>query len=193
MGTAAISILILLGGALLVLVWAIALYNGLVKKRVNTDNAWAQIDVQLKRRYDLIPNLIEVVKGYAGHEKETLESVINARNLAMGSVGKGEAERGQAENMLSGTLKSLFALQEAYPDLKANENFLNLQEELTSTENKISFARQHYNDTVGTYLTAMQVFPANIISGMFNFEKREFFEMNEADAEAAQTPPKVEF
>ena len=193
MGIAATTTLAILVGGLLAIVWAIALYNGLVKKRVNTDNAWSQIDVQLKRRYDLIPNLLEVVKGYAKHEKETLEAVIEARNMAMGAVGKGEATRAQAENMLTGTLKSLFALSEAYPDLKANENFLSLQEELTSTENKISFARQHYNDSVGAYVTAMQVFPSNIIAGMFNFEKREFFEIDASEEAAVKQPPKVNF
>src|SRR5438105_9984403 len=137
-----------LGITLLILLvcLGIAIYNGLVGRSLETKNAWSQIDVQLKRRYDLIPNLVETVKGYAGHEKETLERVIQARNMAMNAHGV--AEQAQAENALSGTLKTLFAVSEAYPDLKANQNFLGLQEELKSTENRIGFARQHYNDVV---------------------------------------------
>jgi LemA protein len=163
-------------------------YNSLVQKRIRTQEAWSQIDVQLKRRYDLIPNLVETVKGYAAHERETLERVIAARNQAINAQGVGE--QAQAENMLTGALKQLFALSEAYPNLKANENFAQLQEELTSTENKIAFARQHYNDSVGVYNTAIQTFPNNVIAGMFKFEKRDFFEIEEP---THREPPKVSF
>src|SRR5881398_3542162 len=137
-----------------VVVAVIAVYNGLVRLRAQADNAWADIDVQLKRRYDLIPNLVETVKGYAGHERETLERVIQARNQAMNA--RGVAQQAEAENQLSGTLKTLFAVAESYPDLKANQNFLGLQEELKSTENRIGFARQHYNDVVGQYNSSLQ-------------------------------------
>ena len=162
-------------------------YNGLVRLRNGVENAWAQIDVQLKRRYDLIPNLVETVKGYAAHEKETLDAVIQARNSAM--AAQGPAQQAQNENMLTGTLKSLFALSEAYPDLKANQNFLELQEELTSTESRIAFARQHYNDSVLGYNNKIQVFPSNIVAGMFNFSESEYFE-TEGDARG---PVQVEF
>ena len=162
-------------------------YNGLVKLRNRVENAWAQIDVQLRRRYDLIPNLVETVKGYASHESETLEAVVQARNAAMSAAGPAEAA--QSENMLTGALKSLFALSEAYPDLKANENFLELQEELTSTESRIAFARQHYNDNVLGYNTKIQTFPSNVIAGMFSFTEREYFEV-EGDARG---PVQVQF
>ena len=182
---------------ILILVFAamfgIGIYNKLVGMRVQTDNAWSQIDVQLKRRYDLVPNLVETVKGYASHEKETLEAVIQARNSAMSASGQGSGSRAAAENMLTSTLKSIFALSEAYPDLKANENFLNLQEELTSTENKIGFARQHYNDSVGSYMTARQTFPANVITGIFNFEPREFFELDAGESAEVKSAPDVSF
>jgi len=179
MGPASTTLVVCTFILLLLVVWAIGVYNGLVKKRVGTDNAWSQIDVQLNRRYDLIPNLIETVKGYAGHEKDTLDAVVKARGAAMGANNGSEKQRAGAENMLTGTLKSLFALSESYPDLKANQNFLALQEELASTENKISFARQHYNDSVGEYQTALQVFPSNVIAGLFSFKNREFFEIEE--------------
>src|SRR4029079_10829426 len=149
-------------------------YNGLVRLRNRVDSAWAQIDVQLKRRYDLIPNLVETVKGYAAHERNTLEAVIQARNAAMNA--QGPQQQAQAENMISGALKSLFALSEAYPDLKANQNFLNLQEELTGTEGRIAYARQFYNDTVQRYNTKIQTFPAVVIAGMMHFTAREYFE-----------------
>ncbi len=153
----------------------IALYNRLVMLRNRVDNSWSQIDVQLKRRYDLIPNLVETVKGYATHEKETFERVTQARNMAInaGSV----AEQGQAENMLTGALKSLFAVAEAYPELKANQNFMMLQEELSGTESKIAYARQFYNDTTMSYNTGIQTFPANVLAGMFGFAAREYFEI----------------
>jgi len=162
----------------------IALFNRLVLLRNRVDNAWAQIDVQLKRRYDLIPNILETVKGYAAHERETLEAVIQARNVAMSATGV--EQQGAAENMLTGALKSLFALAEAYPDLKANTSFLQLQEELTNTEGKIAYARQFYNDSVMSFNTAIQVFPANLLAGMFGFTQREYFEIEAAAAEAPQ-------
>jgi len=185
----AIIILIILGAlALGVVFWFIGAYNGLVRLRNQLENAWAQIDVQLKRRYDLIPNLVETVKGYAKHERETLENVIQARNIAMGAKTVGD--RAEAENILSGTLKSLFALSEAYPDLKANQNFLKLQEELTSTENKVAFSRQFYNDSVQQLNTSIQMFPTNFVANMFNFTRRDFFEVKE---EAVREAPKVSF
>jgi LemA protein len=169
----------------------VAIYNGLVNKRIETQNSWSQIDVQLKRRYDLIPNLVETVKGYASHERETLERVVQARNQAMNA--RGVAEQAAAENMLSGTLKTLFAVAEAYPDLKANQNFLGLQEELKATENRIGFARQHYNDTVGQYNSALQRFPSNIIGGMFGFKPSEFFTLDAAEAAEVRKAPQVKF
>jgi LemA protein len=182
----------IIGGiVLLLIVIVIGIYNGLVSKRVETENSWSQIDVQLKRRYDLIPNLIETVKGYAKHEQQTLEKVIQARNAAMNATGV--ADKAAAENALTGALKTVFALSEAYPDLKANQNFLALQEELTATENRIGFARQHYNDSVGVYNTSLQSFPGNVIGGMFGFVRKEFFQLDAAEAAAVRTAPKVQF
>jgi LemA protein len=158
-------------------------YNGLVKRRNQVDNAWSQIDVQLKRRHDLIPNLVETVKGYAAHERGTFEAVTQARANAINA--QTPAEQAQAENVLSGALKSLFAVAEAYPDLKANQNFLNLQEELTSSEDRVAYARQYYNDSVLSYNTQIQKFPTVILAGMFHFEKREFYD---AEPEATETP-----
>lgn len=171
-----------------VAVAAIGIYNGLVQLRNRCENSWAQVDVQLKRRYDLIPNLVETVKGYAKHEKEVFQKVTEARTSAInaGTV----KEQGMAENQLSGALKSLFAVAESYPDLKANQNFLMLQEELAGTESKIAYARQFYNDTVMKFNTKQQVFPANIIAGMFGFKEREYFEIEEPEAREAV---KVEF
>ena len=148
------------------------------------------VDVQLKRRHDLIPNLVETVKGYASHERETLEAVTNARNMAQGAVGKGVGAQSKAEGTLSGALMGLFAVAEAYPDLKANQNFLALQEELTSTENKIAFSRQFYNDSVLGYNNKTQMFPSNIIANMFSFNEGEFFEI---EAPAEREVPKVNF
>jgi LemA protein len=180
--------LIIVGAIVLVLVIVvIVMYNGLVRFRNRIDNAWSQIDVQLKRRYDLIPNLVETVKGYAAHERSTFEAVTQARANAINA--QGPAEQAQAENVLSGALKSLFAVAEAYPDLKANQNFLNLQEELTSTEDRIAYSRQFYNDSVLSYNNKIQTFPRTVIAGMFNFEKREYFE---GDPEATG-PVKVDF
>ncbi len=178
-----VILLVLLIGALAV----IGIYNRLVTLRNRCDNAWSQIDVQLRRRYDLIPNLVETVKGYAAHEKETLERVIAARNAAMGA--QSVKEHSEAENMLSSTLKSLFALAESYPELKANQNFLMLQEELAGTESKIAYARQFYNDSVMTYNTATEMFPSNVVAGIFGFKPRDYFEMEEA----AREPVKVAF
>lgn len=174
----------------LVIIWLVFTYNALVRKRVDCDNAFSQIDVQLKRRWDLIPNLVETVKGYAGHEKETLDAVISARARAVSCASGSVAERAQAESFLGGALGKLLAVAEAYPDLKANTNFLKLQEELTSTENKIGFSRQHFNDTVGRYETSRQQFPTVVIAGMFNFNKRDYFELQD---EQAREAPKVSF
>jgi LemA protein len=159
-------------------------YNGLVKRRNQVDNAWSQIDVQLKRRHDLIPNLVETVKGYAAHERGTFEAVTQARANAINAQSPGE--QAEAENVLSGALKSLFAVAEAYPDLKANQNFLNLQEELTSSEDRVAYARQYYNDSVLSYNTQIQKFPTVFLAGMFNFEKREFFDAAPKDTETPQ-------
>jgi len=170
---------------LILLFWLAGTYNMLVKLRNIVKNAWAQIDVQLKRRYDLIPNLIETVKGYAAHESQTFEAVIKARQMAI-NVSDDVKEKAQMENALSGTLKSLFAVAENYPDLKANQNFLQLQEELASTENKIGFARQFYNDSVMNYNTAKETFPTNMIAAAFGFSNSEFFEINETEKQAPQ-------
>lgn len=159
----------------------IGIYNGLIKLKNRVDEAWSDIDVQLKRRYDLIPNLVNTVKGYATHEKELFEKVTAARTAAMGAGTPAQKE--QAENMLSGTLKSLFAVAENYPDLKANQNFLELQRELTDTEDKIQAARRFYNGNVRDFNTKIQVFPTNIFAGMLNFTKREFFAAEEGEKE----------
>ena len=166
----------------------IGIYNNLVRLRKRCDNGWAQIDVQLKRRYDLIPNLVETVKGYLKHEREVLENVTKARQQAIDASSV--KDQAKAENMLTSTLRSLFAVAENYPDLKANTNMLALQEELVSTENKISFARQHYNDCVMVYNTRTETFPSNVIAGMFSFKERDFFELAE---EAQREAPKVSF
>lgn len=181
-------LLALLAVLALALIWFIAIYNGLVKLRVRTDEAWSDIDVQLKRRYDLIPNLVNTVKGYASHESGVFERVTEARTAAM-NAGTA-AEKGAAENMLSGTLKSLFAVAENYPDLKANTNFLELQRELSDTENKIQAARRFYNGNVRDLNTKIQVFPDSIVANMLKIEKREFFEIEEA---VERETPKVEF
>jgi len=184
-----VLILLGIGGlGLLVVGWLILTYNGLVRLRNGVKNAWAQIDVQLRRRYDLIPNLVETVKGYAKHESETFENVVKARQA--GIDASSVKEQGLAENMITGALRKLFALSEAYPDLKANQNFLALQEELASTENKVGFARQYYNDAVQTFNTRQQMFPANMVARMLGFEPSDFFEIEEAEMREA---PKVEF
>jgi LemA protein len=167
----------------------VSIYNRLVTLRQRIKNAWAQIEVQLKRRYDLIPNLVSTVKGYAAHEKETFERVVQARNAAISA--QGVQEQAGAENMLSGALRQLFALAESYPELKANTNFMQLQEELTNTEGKIAFSRQFYNDTVLKYNTAIQRFPAVMVAGMFGFHQEVYFNLDD-EAEARQAV-KVEF
>ena len=183
-----IAVWILLGLVVLLVIYLIALYNGLVQKRNRVDNSWAQIEVQLKRRRDLIPNLVETVKGYAAHERGTFEAVTEARARAAGATTV--AETAQAEGLLSQALGRLFAVAEAYPDLKASQNFLDLQAQLTDTENKIAVSRQVYNDTVLTFNNAIQVFPAVMIAGMFGFTKREFFEIEDA---ADREVPEVSF
>jgi LemA protein len=170
--------------------WAVFSYNHFISLIQRAKEAWADIDVQLKRRYDLIPNLVNTVKGYAAHESGVFEKVTEARSKAM-QAGT-PAEKGAAENMLSGTLKSLFAISEAYPDLKANQNFLALQGELSDTENKIQAARRFYNGNVRDLNTAVDMFPGNIIAGMFHFGKMEFFELGEGE-EAAKKPVEVKF
>jgi LemA protein len=183
-----VAIIVIVVIVVLLLLFFVAQYNGLVRLRNRVDNSWSQIDVQLKRRHDLIPNLIETVKGYAAHESGTLEKVVQARNAAISA--QGPQEQAQAENVLSGALKSIFALAEAYPDLKANQNFLSLQEELTSTEDRISYARQFYNDSVLKYDNKLETFPSNTIAGMFNFQPREYFKTDDA---ADREVPKVQF
>jgi LemA protein len=160
----------------LVIVWLVATYNKLVRQRNQVEASWAQIDVQLKRRYDLIPNLVETVKGYAAHEKGTLEAVTQARNTAVAAANADPAARANAENAVTQTLGRLFALAEAYPNLRANENFIALQSELANTEDKISYSRQFYNSAVQTYNNATQTIPTNIIAGMMGFRARTFFE-----------------
>ena len=180
-----VLLLIIIGGVAII---AIGMYNSLVTLRNRCDNGWSQIDVQLRRRYDLIPNLVETVKGYAKHEREVFEKVTQARAAAASAQGvKAQAE---ADNMLTGALKSLFAVAEAYPDLKANQNFLMLQEELAGTESKIAYARQFYNDTVMKFNMKQQVFPSNIIANMFGFKPRDYFQIEE---EIAKGPVKVQF
>ncbi len=173
----------------LLVLFVVVTYNGLVKTRNRIDNAFSQIAVQLKRRHDLIPNLVETVKGYAAHEKGVFEAVTAARANAINAGNGTPQAQAQAENALSGTLKSLFAVAEAYPDLKANQNFLSLQEEITSTEDKIAYSRQFYNDSVLGYNNKIQAFPANVLAGMFNFTAREYFEGDPTE----QGPVSVQF
>lgn len=172
----------------LVALAGVLLYNGLIRRRNQVENAWAQIDVQLKRRLDLIPNLVETVKAYAAHERETLDAVIQARNSAMAAPSTPH-DQAAADNQLTGALRQVFALGEAYPDLKANQNFLALQEELTATEGRVAYARQFYNDSVLDYNNKLQQFPTVIYARMLKFEPREYFEADEA----ARTVPTVEF
>lgn len=190
---------VILGVLAIAFFWAISIYNTLVTQRNRYKNAFAQIDVQLKRRYELIPNLVETVKGYMKHERETLEAVIQARNTAFKSSNQAAAAPGdpqsirqlsKAEGELAGTLSRLMVLVEQYPDLKANQNMLALQEELTSTENKVAFSRQAYNDAVTNYNTSREVFPSNIVAGMFNFGEATLFEV---ESPAEKIAPKVAF
>ena len=182
-------LLVIVAVPLLVAAFAVGLYNALVRLRNRVKNAWSQIDVQLKRRHDLIPNLIETCKGYMTHERETLESITKARNLAAQSSG-GVADQANAENQLSQALSNFYVVVENYPDLKASTNFLQIQEELTSTENKIGFARQFYNDETMKFNTKIEIFPSSIIAGTFNFKQAEFFEIEEP---AEREVPKVSF
>lgn len=185
-----IAVWVIIGVVVIIIIAFIATYNGLVRLRNQVKNAWAQIDVQLKRRHDLIPNLVETVKGYAKHERETLDAVTSARNLAQQSASSSVGERSKVEGELSSALSRLLAVVENYPDLKANQNFLALQEELTSTENKIGFSRQFYNDSVMKYNNQTQMFPSNIVAGMTGFKESEFFEVAVAEEREA---PKVSF
>ena len=179
--------LIFLAILVLIAIWLVAVYNGLVVLRNRIENAWSQIDVQLKRRTDLIPNLVETVKGYASHEKEVFTKVTEARAALVNA--QGVQDQAQANNMLTGALKTLFAVAENYPELKANQNFLMLQEELSGTESKIAYARQFYNDTVLKYDNRREKFPTNLVANMFGFKDREYFEVAEAERE----PVKVDF
>ena len=200
MGPALLIVLVIFFGLLLLLAfWAIALYNGLIGKRNRFRNAFAQIEVQLQRRYDLIPNLVETAKGYMSHEKDTLEAVIAARNQAMGAMQAAAAAPGDSNAManlasaeagLGGVLGRLMAVAEAYPDLKANQNMMAVQEELTSTENKVAFARQAFNDAVTLFNTARETFPAVLIAGLLGFKEAMLFEVDDA---SARTAPKVNF
>ncbi len=183
-----VPLIIILAIIFVIVLWLIGIYNSLVRLRNQVKNAFSQIDVQLKRRHDLIPNLIETVKGYMKHERETLENITAYRSQAMSATSVGE--KAKAEGLLGGALGRLQVAVEAYPDLKANQNFLSLQEELTSTENKISFSRQNYNDQVLFYNNKIQMFPSNIVAGMFRFTEEEFFEVED---QAEKAVPKVEF
>ena len=185
-----VVLLIILGVVVvLFILYVIAAYNGLIRLKNRVDSAWAQIDVQLKRRLDLIPNLVETVKGYAAHERGTLEAVVNARNAGLAASNAGPKEQAAADNMITGALRQLFALRESYPDLKANQNFLALQEELTSTEDKVSYSRQFYNDGVQRFNTKIATFPTVIIAKRMSYTTREYFEAEPAAREA----PKVQF
>jgi LemA protein len=178
------TVLIGLAAIAILLFWLVAIYNGLVTLKNRVDEAWSDIDVQLKRRYDLIPNLVETVKGYARHEASTLENVIKARSVAMGATSA--SARAEAENMLSQTLKSIFALSENYPDLKASQNFLQLQDDLKDAEDKIQASRRFYNANVRDFNTKLQVFPNNVIAGRLNFKKYEFFEITSGERGSVQ-------
>jgi LemA protein len=178
------AVWILLAVVVLLGLYVVVLYNGLIRLRNRIEGAWAQIDVQLKRRYDLIPNLVETVKGYATHERETLDAVIRARNAGMGA--EGVADQAKAETMITSALKSLFALSEAYPDLKANQGFLQLQEELSGTEGRIAYARQFYNDAVLAYNTKIQSFPAVVVANAMGFSQREYFEADDTSRGTVQ-------
>ncbi len=179
---------IVLGVLVVLVLWFVGMYNGLVLSRNQVQNAWAQIDVQLKRRHDLIPNLVETAKGYVKHERGTLEAITQARSAAMQATGAGAAAK--AEGALSDALSKFFLVVENYPDLKANQNFLALQEELSSTENKVAFARQFYNDQVLVFNTKTETVPTNIVAGLFSFKKAELFQVESAEERAA---PKVSF
>jgi LemA protein len=179
---------IILGVIALLVIWVILIYNGLVAMRQRVNQAFADVDVQLKQRHDLVPNLVETVKGYASHERGTLEAVVQARNAAVAAQSGGPAQMAQAENMLSGALRQLFALAEAYPDLKANQNFMQLQAELSDLENKIAAARRFFNNSVQEYNTGIQSFPAVLLAGSLGFTQKEFFDLGADRATVGQTP-----
>jgi len=185
-----IAVWVIIGIVVVLLFWFVFIFNGLVRLRNQVKNAWAQIDVQLKRRHDLIPNLVQTVQGYMQYERATLEAVTKARNVAQQAIGQGVGAQARAEGELSGALTRLLAVVERYPDLKANQNFLALQEQLTSTENKISFSRQFYNDSVFNYNNKIQMVPSNIVAGITGFKQGEFFKVEEA---AEREVPKVSF
>jgi LemA protein len=188
-GGATVTLIVILAIVVVLGSFVVSVYNGLVRARDEVKNAWDSIDVQLKRRHDLIPNLVETVKGYAAHERGTLDAVVKARQQAVSFTGSVE-ERAKVENMLTQSLLSLFAVAEAYPDLKANQNFLKLQEEVAGTENKIGFARQYYNDATMRYKNRIEMFPSNVIAGMFNFQPEPFFQLEEPGERAV---PQVKF
>jgi len=177
---------VLLGVVVVIVIWAISIYNGLVAMRQRTNQAFADIDVQLKQRHDLIPNLVETVKGYAAHERGTLEAVVQARNVAVAAPGV--EQKVAAENVLTGALRQLFALSENYPNLKANANFQQLQSDLSDIENKLAASRRFFNNAVQEYNTGIQQFPASLFAGMFGFSQREFFDLGEGRAQVEQTP-----
>ncbi len=179
---------VILGIIVVLVIVVIVTYNALIRSRNQVENAWSQIDVQLKRRIDLIPNLVETVKAYAAHERETLDAVINARNAAMAAPSDPHSQAA-ADSQITGALRQLFALSEAYPDLKANQNFLALQEELSATEGRVAYARQFYNDSVLNYNNKLQSFPTVILANMMHFDKREYFEADEA----ARDVPRIDF
>ncbi|BAN02293.1 LemA family protein [Ilumatobacter coccineus] len=183
-----IALIIVIVLVVVVLLVGVTMYNGLIRSKNQVENAWSQIDVQLKRRLDLIPNLVETVKGYAAHERQTLEGVIQARNAAISAPDTPEAQA-SADNMMTGALRQIFALGEAYPDLKANQNFLSLQEELSATEGRVAYARQFYNDSVLSYNNKIESVPTNIVASMLKYSQREYFEADEA----ARTAPDIEF
>lgn len=183
---------IVLAVVVVFVLWVITIYNGLVSMRQRVSQAFADVDVQLRQRHDLVPNLVETVKGYAAHERGTLEAVIQARNSAVAAAGQGPAAQGAAENMLSGALRQLFALSESYPDLKANANFRDLQAQLTDIENKIAAARRFFNNSVSEYNAGIQQFPAALFAGTLGFSQRPFFDLGE-DRKAVETAPQVKF
>jgi LemA protein len=184
---------IVIGVIVLLVLWVIMIYNGLIAMRQRVNQAFSDIDVQMKQRHDLVPNLVETVKGYAGHERGTLEAVVQARNAAITAQGGGVAAQAAAENALSGALRQLFALSEAYPDLKANQNFQQLQSELSDIENKIAAARRFFNNAVQEYNTGIQQFPAVLLAGPLGFAQKEFFEVAADQRRAVEQPPQVKF
>lgn len=186
---ALIGLFVILGLVAMAMIWMMLTYNNLIRSRNTADQTWSDIDTQLKRRHDLIPNLVNTVKGYAAHEKETLERVVQARQQAV-AAGGGTADQAAAENMLTGALRQVFALAERYPDLKANQSFLDLQRELSGTEDRINASRQTYNQAVNTYNSALQVFPNNVLAGVFNFQTKTLFQL---DTPAEGAVPQVQF